>query len=45
MKTKLFVIVVAMLVLCSCGKNPMIDDTMLDGDVIFDASTYDPMPS
>lgn len=34
--------VILALIMLSCGKNPVIDDTMLDGDVIFDASTYDP---
>lgn len=30
------------LLLLACGKNPVVEDTMLDGDVIFDATLYDP---
>jgi len=42
MKKMQIAALVLILFLLSCGKNPVIEENMLDGDVIFDATLYDP---
>ncbi len=40
---KMVILIISILLIAQCEKNPVIDDeTMLDGDIIFDASIYDP---
>lgn len=42
MKRKLSIVFMIGFTIISCGKNPVINDGMLDGDILFDASIYDP---
>lgn len=42
MKVRAIIIFLVGIAILSCGKNPVINDEMLDGDILFDASIYDP---